>query len=440
MIKNKTDLLERDHRHIWHPCSQMKDYETFKPLQIHRAKGSYIELSDGNRIIDAISSWWCKTLGHGHPRLKQALIKQAERFEHVIFANTTHHTIIELSEKLTSLCPPLNKVFYAGDGSCAVEVALKMSLHARVIQGDARRTRFIALQNAYHGETTGAVSVSDVGIYKDPYKSMLFDTHFIGSIPYVTGVDDPLWNDCSEYWPDIEKSLMPLVEITTAIILEPLVQGAGGMQVYSKDFLRRLRLWSAEHNIHLIADEIMTGIGRTGKMLASEYADIVPDFICLSKGLTSGWMPFSAVLTRDDIYQLFYDDYQSGKSFLHSHTYCGNALAASITLEALKIIEAEKLVERALRLGEFMHDAMLEISLETKKLHNVRSLGAIVAADLVVTSSEERLGFQFYQRAVKNGALIRPIGNTIYWLPPLNIEMETLQKLKQITTQTLMEL
>jgi adenosylmethionine-8-amino-7-oxononanoate aminotransferase len=437
---NESTLLELDNKHIWHPCSQMKDYQIFKPLIIKSAKGSIIELSDGKKIIDAISSWWCKSLGHNHPRLMQALIKQAEQFEHVIFANTTHHTIIQLTEKLIQLCTPLNKVFYAGDGSCAVEIALKMSLHFRVIQGDQKRNQFIALKNGYHGETSGALSVSDLGIYKDPYQAMLFKTHFINEIPYVSGKEDPLWEDCSPYWPAIETSLKPLSETATALILEPLVQGAAGMKIYSLDFLRRLRQWCTQHHIHLIADEIMTGMGRTGKMLACEYGNIIPDFICLSKGLTSGWMPFSAVLTHDRIYDCFYDDYQSGKSFLHSHTFSGNALAASIALETFKIFEKEKILDHVNQIAKQMHQAMLEIQDITHQITNVRSLGAIVAADLIPHSTHERLGFEFYQRAVKNGALLRPIGNTIYWLPPLNTDFDTLENLKRITLKTLFEL
>jgi adenosylmethionine-8-amino-7-oxononanoate aminotransferase len=440
MTKNSTELLQQDHQYIWHPCSQMKDYETFNPLIIKKARGSYIELTDGNKIIDAISSWWCKSLGHNHPQLKQALFEQANDFEHVLFANTTHKTIIELSQELASICQPLSKIFYAGDGSCAVEIALKMSLHTRLLQGDSQRNHFIALQNGYHGETCGAMSVSDLGLYKDPYQAMLFKPHFISPIPYVSGPNDPLWHDCGSLWSDIEKSLEPFIASTTAIIIEPIVQGAAGMKIYSQDFLRRLRQWSTRHDIHLIADEIMTGIGRTGKMLACEHAGIIPDFICLSKGLTSGWMPFSTVLMKEEIYNYFYADYQTGKSFLHSHTFSGNPLAASIALATLKVIKNDNLVNRANEIGHEMLTAMLDIADRTKKITNIRSIGAMVAVDLINHTNQDRLGFHFYQKAVKNGALLRPLGNTIYWLPPLNIKMSTLEELKAITLKTLLEL
>ena len=348
------DLQSRDIRHVWHPCTQMKDHETFKLLEIIGARGCYLELRDGRRIIDAISSWWCKSLGHAHPRLKRAMLNQIEKFEHVILANTTNETIVTLSEKLSRLSPALNKVFYASDGSCAVEIAMKMSLHARHNQHDHQRQLFVALENAYHGETMGALSVSDVGLYRKPYLSSLLDVTFIHSVPYVTGESDPLWGDCELGWRHIEKQLTPISHKITAIIVEPIVQGAGGMKIYSQDFLRRLRVWTAQHDVHLIADEIMTGIGRTGKMLACEHADIEPDFICLSKGLTSGWLPFSAVLTSDEIYQLFYADSEAGKSFLHSHTYSGNVLAASIAGEVLTIMEENDYCARARDIGNVM--------------------------------------------------------------------------------------
>lgn len=421
---------------IWHPCSQMKDYELFKPLEVIRAQGAYLHLKNGKCVIDAISSWWCKTLGHNHPRLKQALMRQVEKFEHVILANTTNETIVKLSEKLAKLTKTLNKVFYASDGSCAVEIAMKMSLHSRVIQGDHKRNSFMALENGYHGETLGALSVSDIGIYRKPYHSALFETYFISPLPYVTGVQDPLWENCDEYWEKIAKKLTVHCENTTAIIVEPIVQGAGGMKIYSQDFLKRLRVWTKEHDIHLIADEIMTGIGRTGKMLACDYADIEPDFLCLAKGLTSGWLPLSAVLTTQTIYELFYDDYARGKSFLHSHTHSGNALAASIALEVLNLMEEENICSKGEAISTLMRTHMLNIAEDSKRLNHVRSIGAIVAADLIC-EQDHRCGFELYKKATELGVLLRPLGNTIYWMPPLNTDEETLDKLYKITAQAI---
>ena len=429
----ETDIYKIDQRHIWHPCSQMKDYEQFKPLIIKNAYGSYLELTNGKKIIDAISSWWCKSLGHNHPKLKKALKQQLEKFEHVIFANTTNEIIVELSQRLAALLPTLNKVFYAGDGSCAVEIAMKMSLHSRINTGDKKRKNFVALKNSYHGETIGTLSVSDVGLYRLPYSTILFKTYFIDGIPYVLNTQTREWNDCSKQWELIERSLKPYTKTTTAVIVEPIVQGASGMRIYSQDFLARLSQWAKNNDIHLIADEIMTGMGRTGKMLACEHAGIVPDFICLSKGLTSGWLPFSAILTHDAIYQLFYDDYHTGKSFLHSHTYSGNALAASVALETLNVFYEEKINERACELGKLMLKKMHQVAEETGQLENVRGIGALVAADLIPLPDQSRLGYEVYQEAVKQGVLLRPIGNTLYWLPPINIDFKLIDVLKDIT-------
>jgi adenosylmethionine-8-amino-7-oxononanoate aminotransferase len=439
-INIDNELIKRDLRHLWHPCSQMKDYELFKPLIIKKALGSEIELTNGKKIIDAISSWWCKSLGHSHPRLQQALIKQMESFEHVILANTTHEVIVQLSEKLVQLTETLNKVFYAGDGSCAVEIAMKMSLHARYLEGKHHKNKFIALKNAYHGETMGALSVSDMSLYSMPYESILLNTHFIEPMPYVADVNDSLWQNCETHWLKIQEQLAPYAHSATALLVEPIIQGAGGMLIYSQDLLKRLRAWTSAHEIHLIADEIMTGVGRTGKMLACQHANIEPDFLCLSKGLTSGWMAFSAVLTRDDIYDVFYDDYEKQKSFLHSHTYSGNALAASIANEVLTIMQEEKMCEKAFQLGEWMRDEMQAIANKTGRLKNMRQLGAIAAADLVIDDlkHQTRFGYQVYQEAVKLGALLRPLGNTIYWLPPLTTDKNTIEKLSEITKEAIL--
>lgn len=431
------NLLTRDLKHLWHPCSQMKDYETFPPIPIARAQGSYLYRPDGSPLIDAISSWWCKSLGHNHPRLKQALIEQLDKFEHVILANTTNETIVALSEKLAQIAPPLDKVFYASDGSCAVEIALKMSVHARYIKGETHKTQFMALANGYHGETLYTMAMSDLGLYRAPYNSVLPSCHFIENIPYVSGVDDPLWHDCSVQWPAIEKQLAPHANTLTAIILEPILQGAGGMKIYSKDFLNRLHTWARANNIHVIADEILTGFGRTGLPLACQHANITPDFLCISKGLTAGFLPMSAVLTSTDTYNLFYDDYETGKAFMHSHTHTGNALAAAVALEVLTILEEENIYQQVQDNASIMQEMMLAVAESTGQLHNIRGIGGLVAADLIVDDPNERRGYGVYQKAVELGALLRPLGNTIYWLPPLNTSIETLEALKNITEQAI---
>lgn len=436
------DIIQRDLKHIWHPCSQMKDYENFPPVPLSGAEGSELIAENGDKIIDAISSWWCKSLGHGHPRLRKAAKVQIDSFEHIILANTTNAVIVELSEKLASLTKTLDKVFYGGDGSMAVEIAVKMSLHARKILGENKRTKFMALENGYHGETVMTLAIGDLGIYKQDYTDLMPDVTFLKNIPYVSGEEDPLWQDCSAEWPQIEAQLNLQKDELTAIVLEPILQGAGAMKIYSADFLHRLRVWTKANNVHLIADEILTGFGRTGKMLACEHAGIEPDFVCLSKGLTAGWMAMSAMLTSTEMYNLFYDDYDKQKSFLHSNTYAGNAIAAAVANEAFEIYKDENICEMSNKLQASMRERMDDVSAKTSRLKNIRGIGGLLAADLDLPShlQGKRIGFELYQIALKNGTLLRPLGNSIYWLPPLNTPIDVLDRLAKSTAKSINQL
>lgn len=434
------NLVNQSMEHVWYPCTTKQHQQACKPLAIAKAYSSYLELQDGSRLIDATSSWWCKSLGHGHPKLQAALLAQMQRFEHVIMADTTHEVLVALSEQLTHLSPGLSKVFYASDGASAVEIALKMSLHTRVNQGELKRHRFIVLAHGYHGETIGALSVSDLPAFKTSYQSLLFQPHALTHIPYVNNRLDPLWHDCAAVWPETLAQLERFAEDSTAIILEPILQGAHGMRLYSQDFLSRLCAWAKQHNVHIIADEIMTGIGRTGTMLACEHANISPDFICLAKGLTAGWLPLSAVLTHDTIYQHCYASDKPHSAFIHSHTHSGNALALSVALATLAVIHEENLCARARQLEQVMREHMQNIARNTERLTQIRSIGAVIAADLVPCPHEQNIGLRFYQEAMKRGALLRPLGNTLYWFPPLNISLSTLDELAHITEATLLTL
>lgn len=429
---HKTDL-----KYHWHPCTPLKDLENNPPFIVNKAAGSYIEGVDGHRVIDGISSWWCKSLGHNHPRLKAALMAQADSFEHVISATMTNQTIIELSEMLVKLVPGMGKVFYASDGSSVVEIALKMSLHSRINQEDRVKNKFLALSNGYHGETCGALSVTHVGNFKKVYSPLLFDCAFVEGIPYVNSPNDDLWHDCSDHWNKAHDFLQQHAKETTAIILEPIVQGAGNMKIYSQDFLKRLRAWTKEQDIHLIVDEIMTGIGRTGKMFACEHAGITPDFMCLSKGLTSGYFPFSAVLTTNDIYNCFYDKIGSDEVFYHSHTHSGNTLGAHLALETLKILTEDFDWGVFHTNTTYLLQSLQEVADDTKILSNVRGIGMIAAADINQEAFSPDRMRDMITIAFQNGALLRPLGKTIYWLPPLNIHKETIDDLKEITKRAL---
>ncbi|ASQ45913.1 adenosylmethionine--8-amino-7-oxononanoate transaminase [Legionella clemsonensis] len=431
---NSNQIIEKDLKHIWHPCTQMKDFQNHPPLVVHAAKGSYVDTNKGS-LIDALSSWWCKSLGHGHPAVIAAIQKQLETFEHVIGANTAHPLLAELGERLAVLSGNQH-AFFASDGSSAVEIAMKLALHASQLKGKFHKTNFIALKNSYHGETLGALSISDLGLYKKPYEGYGVTCNFLQAIPYLSNIFDPLWLNADAYWPQTLSQLEKIKDKVCAVIVEPIVQGAGGMLCYSADFLQKLAKWTKDNDIYFIADEIMTGLCRTGKWFACEHANIKPDLMCLSKGLTSGTLPLSCVLINHSIFELFYDDYESGKSFLHSHTYSGNALALSAAMATLKTMEEEKSNEQAERLGYLMHSLMEEIRSATGRISNIRSIGAMVAADLTEIKGK-RIGYELYKEAINHGALLRPIGNTLYWLPPLNIDRETVENLAEITLNSI---
>ncbi len=430
------DWEERALEHLWYCCAQMKDYESFPPLHVKEASGSHIVLADGTRLIDGISSWWCKSLGHAHPRLTAALVAQAGRAEHVMLAHMTVEPLVELSSRLAGLFPGLGKVFFGGDGSTAVEIAVKMSFEAQRLAGHAGRTKVLALENGYHGETQLCAALSDVGAYRRGLLPALGEFPKLRGLPYVTSPRDPLWADCSSRWPDLQRQLEEAGPELCAVVVEPILQGASGMRVYSADLLRRLRAWTRASGVHLIADEILTGFGRTGALMACRHAGVVPDFACLSKGLTGGYLPMSAVVTSEDVYATFYGEHEEDRAFNHSNTFAGNALAAAVAVEALRVYEAPDFLPRVARLERLLHERLAEVSEATGALGPIRGIGGVVAAELSVpagAAARKRLGFAVYREAARRGALVRPIGDTLYWLPPLNVEPAVLDDLARIT-------
>ncbi|PJD93572.1 MAG: adenosylmethionine--8-amino-7-oxononanoate transaminase [Legionella sp.] len=432
-MRTSDALIAKDLNHVWHPCTIMKNLEQDPPLIVTGAKGSYLETHQG-RLIDAISSWWCKSLGHGHPAILAAIQQQLHQFEHVISANTTHPSIVALAEELAAISGKQH-VFFASDGSSAVEIALKLAIQATVLKGQRERNQFIALRHAYHGETLGALSVTDMGIYKDAWASFGVNCHFLDPIPYVNDRQDPLWNDAASYWSQLLPQLDALKHQVCAIILEPVIQGANGLRPYSADFLTKLAAFAKQHDIYLIADEIMTGLGRTGEWLASHHANINPDMICLSKGLTSGTVPLSCVLIDHSLYDLFYHEDDPKRCFLHSHTYSGNPLGIAAALATIQTMRAEHINQQARELGAYMHQCFLEVITATGHFTSCRTLGAIVAAD--VTGIHPNFSRALARAAQERGALLRPIDQTLYWLPPLNTSRATIDQLADITHQSI---
>lgn len=434
-MNNINNLIAKDLQHVWHPCSQMKEFEQYPPFIVEKAQGSYLYTNKG-RLIDGISSWWCKSLGHGHPKVIAAINDQLTCFEHVISANSTHPKAAALAEQLSELTKKQH-VFFASDGSSAVEIAMKLCIHAMNNRGLTHKKEFIALHNGYHGETLGAMSVSDLGLYNAPYQGFGVSCHFVQP-PYVQDMNDPLWDDCQQHWLLIERKLNNIKENVCALILEPIVQGAGGMLCYSRDFLSRIAQWAKANDIYLISDEIMTGIGRCGTWLAAEHAQVEADIICLSKGLTSGSIPFSCVMIDHAIFDLFYADYHQGTSFLHSHTYSGNPLAISAAIATINAIKEEKVLSHVDQLSQSMFEHLKEVAQISGVLTHVRGIGALVAADLV-HHDPHTIGNLVYQKALERGALIRPMGNVLYWLPPLNTDLSIISQLAEITLNSIKE-
>jgi adenosylmethionine-8-amino-7-oxononanoate aminotransferase len=448
--RDHDDLGARDLRVFWHPCSQMSDYVDFPPLEIASARGSRITLRDGRTILDAISSWWCKSLGHGHPRLRQALVQQLDAFEHVIVANTTSAPLVDLCERLIAVAGGaaapgrFAKVFLADNGSTAVEIAIKMAVQAQAQRGQAGRTRLAALSGGYHGETLATLSVGDCGLYAEPYRALLFPVTKLDGLPYRTGPDDARWMDAAPEWPAIEAQLAPLAHELAAIVYEPVLQAAGGMLLYSPDLLRRLRAWADAHDVYLVADEIAAGMGRCGAMLASHLGEpgALPDFAVLSKGLTGGFLPLSAVVTTDAVAQLFYADYGTGRAFLHSNTYTGNALGVAVARAALDVYADERILERVEANGPLLRRALAEIAARRPYLHGVRGCGMMAAVDIRARDGapldpRRRTGYRVYREAVRRGALLRPLGDTMYLFPPLTVTPSEIDEMAAILADSL---
>ncbi|MHA7841238.1 MAG: adenosylmethionine--8-amino-7-oxononanoate transaminase [Gammaproteobacteria bacterium] len=425
---------------LWHPCMQAKDLDAYPPMEVVYAQGDTFTLKSGQQLIDGIASWWCKSLGHNHPRLKAALHRQTQHFEHVINANTTSELLRTLGNKLCSLAPHYKKVLFASDGSCAVEIAAKLAIHGQQLQGHHEKTQFISLENSYHGETVFTLSLSDSTLYNAPYKALLTPVKKLRNIPYVNYKTDHLWHNAETAWKTIEGELEQCKDTLCAIIIEPILQGAGHMKIYSADFLKRLCAWAKYHGIYVIADEILTGFGRTGPHFACEHAAIQADFTCIAKGLTAGYLPMSAVLTTQSVFDLFYDDYNKGKQFLHSHTHSGNALAAAVALETLNIMEEEHIYENIPYLEKKLQTLFKEVAQATGQLDNLRGIGGMVAGELKSHPKHKRTGYVLQQYAIKYGVFLRPLGNTLYWLPPLNITDDSLNQLREGTINAIMEL
>jgi adenosylmethionine-8-amino-7-oxononanoate aminotransferase len=434
-------LVARDLSHLWHPCTQMKDHEREMPLiPIRRGSGVWLEDFDGRRYLDAVSSWWVNLFGHANPVIGAAVAAQLSQLEHVIFAGFTHEPAIEVAEALIRMAPAgLDRCFFADNGSAAVEVAVKMSFHYWRNRGQPEKQRFITLANSYHGETLGALAVGNVALYKDIYAPLLMDVITAPSPDCFDREPGESWESCSRRrFEPMRKLLEQHAHQTAAVIVEPLVQCAGGMRMYHPVYLKLLREACDEFGVHLIADEIAVGFGRTGTLFACEQAGISPDFLCLSKGLTGGYLPLSAVVTTGRVYEAFYDEYTKLNGFLHSHSYTGNPLACAAARATLGLFDSEPIIERNRGLAAHMGRAAAPLT-DHPHVAEVRQQGMILAIEMVRDRRtrepydfRERRGLIAYRHALGRGVLLRPVGNVLYFMPPYVIAPQEIDLLADV--------
>ncbi|CAN4267466.1 BioA Adenosylmethionine-8-amino-7-oxononanoate aminotransferase [Methylophilaceae bacterium] len=430
------NLLARSLHSVWHPCTQMKQHETFPLIPIQRGEGVWLYDADGQRYLDGISSWWVNLFGHNNPRIKDAIKSQLDQLEHVMLAGFTHEPVVALSEKLSELTG-LGHAFYASDGASATEIALKMSFHYWRNSGQPGKTQFISLKNSYHGETLGALGVTDVAIFKDTYAPLLMQSAQMPSPDFrqsEASVSAEAMALCAAA--ALEDYLSGHHASIAAFIIEPIVQCAGGMAMHHPVYLQRAREICSRFQVHLIADEIAVGFGRTGTMFACEQAAAkvsdIADFICLSKGITGGYLPLSAVLTSDPIYQAFYDEH-TVKGFLHSHSYTGNPLACSAALATLGIFADDAVLEKNRGLADYIKSQAS--SLAELPIQHLRQQGMILAMDVV--GAQPGFAQRCYAEALKQGLLLRPIGNTVYLMPPYSISHEEVNFMLTATHQAI---
>ncbi|BCG49681.1 adenosylmethionine--8-amino-7-oxononanoate aminotransferase BioA [Candidatus Profftella armatura (Diaphorina cf. continua)] len=425
--KSLDNLVMRSLNSVWHPCTQIKypikntnNFYEIPLIPISHGYGPWLIDVLGRRYLDAISSWWVNLFGHSNSYINTALKNQLNKLEHVMLSNLTHKPVIKLSEKLSSFTKyKLGHCFYSSDGASAVEIALKMSFHFWYNKGFLNKKKFICLQNSYHGETLGALAVTNIKLFKGIYKSLLKKTYIIttpDSRNLNKGNNAHEIARCAAF--DLEILLKKSSNKIAAIIIEPLVQCAGGMIMYDSVYLKLVREICNNYNIHLIADEIAVGCGRTGKFFACEHADIWPDFLCLSKGITGGYLPLSLVMTTDKIYNLIY--YKNNmNSFLHSHSYSGNPLACCAALATLEIFNKHNILQR---ISQDMKKITKKLTslITHPQIINFRQQGMIWAFDVIIENPAQREIFsqKFFSTALKNELLLRPIGNTVYLMPP----------------------
>ncbi len=446
MLAEADEWRSRDLSVLWHPCTQMREHPHTLPLvPIARGEGAWLIGHDGTRYLDAVSSWWTNLFGHAEPRIGAAIAAQAGALEQVMLAGFTHAPAVELAERLLAVAPrqpgrvPLSKVFYADNGSAGVEVALKMAFHWFHNRGEHRRTKFIALENGYHGETLGALAVGDIPLYRRVYAPLLAEALFAPSPDAYLAQPGESPAECAARAADALAALLDRhAGEVCAVIVEPRVQCAGGMRMHHPDYLTRVRELCDTSGAFLIADEIAVGFGRTGTLFASEQSGVMPDLLCLSKGLTGGFMPLAAVLATQAIYDGFLDDSRE-RAFLHSHSYTGNPLACAAALASLAVFRDDDILARNRTTARAMA-TLAEPLAAHRHVADVRQAGMVLAFELTRDGDKAtpfpaaaRVGLKAYRAALARGVVLRPLGDVLYWMPPYCVDEEHLQLLADVT-------
>ena len=425
------DWVARSLRSVWHPCTQMQHHEQMPLVAIKHARGAYLYDHDGKRYLDAISSWWVNLFGHANPRINAALKDQLDTLEHAMLAGFTHEPVVELSEQLATLTGHvLGHAFYASDGASAVEIALKMSFHAWRNAGRSDKQEFVCVQGSYHGETIGALAVTDVALFKDAYGPLLRAARVVASPDARNALPGETAQDVARRAAaDVEKLFEERADKIAAFIVEPLVQCATGMAMHDPLYLQLVRALCDRFDVHLIADEIAVGCGRTGTFFACEQANIWPDFLCLSKGISGGYLPLSLVLTRDAIYQAFYSE-DIRRGFLHSHSYTGNPLACRAALATLQIFRDDDVLAQNGVRSAAMLEALSPLA-QHARVANLRQRGTIFAFDAIEPDAARASTFsrRFFATALEHELMLRPIGRTVYLMPPYILEPDQIADL-----------